>query len=384
MIKPIPYGRQQILDEDIAEVVNVLKSDFLTQGPKVLEFEQNFAAYVGSDYAIAVSNGTAALHLSALSLNIEPGDRWITSPITFAASANAISYCGGNVEFVDIDLETGLIDLSALRTKLESKPIGHFKGIVIVHYSGLCVDMEQVRAIANQYNLKIIEDASHVPGGYFLNKKGERKLAGNGEFADLSTFSFHPVKHIAAGEGGMITTSNPELAKKTSILRTHGITKDPQDLFKNDGDWYYEMQTLGFNYRLSDIHSALGISQLRRIDTSIKKRQILAKRYFEKLSNLASVELLHELNKTNNVYHLFLIKAKNRKELYNHLRQHQIYCQVHYIPLHQLPYYRRKGSYELPKAELFYDHCLSIPLYPDLSEDEQDFVIEKIYEFDRQ
>ena len=230
--KIIPYGKQHITEEDIQEVEKVLRSDFLTQGPKVKEFEQNFAEYIGSEYAVAVANGTAALHLSALAMEIQPGDKVITTPITFAASANCVLYAGGEVEFVDIDPATYLMDLDKLEEKLESNPEGTYKGIIPVDFAGYPIDMERIKQIAEKHNLWIIEDACHAPGGYFVDSNGNKQIAGNGQFSDLAIFSFHPVKHIATAEGGMITTNDETLYNKLQILRTHGITKN-QNLFKN-------------------------------------------------------------------------------------------------------------------------------------------------------
>ena len=253
----IPYGRQRILEEDIDAVVNTLKSDYLTQGPKVKEFEENFASYIGSKYAIAVANGTAALHLSVLSLGIKKGAKVITSPLTFVATANAVLYAGGEIDFCDIDPHTLLIDIDKLRNKLSDVPKGTYCGIIPVDFAGAAVQMDEFKALAEEYNLWLLEDACHAPGGYFYDNLNEKHHCGDGNYADLAIFSFHPVKHIAAGEGGMITTNDYTLYQKLLKLRTHGITKNPDEIKNNHGGWYYEMQDLGYNYRLNEISCSL-------------------------------------------------------------------------------------------------------------------------------
>lgn len=379
---PIPYGRQHITQDDIEAVTEVLKSDFLTQGPKVKEFEEKFAEYIGSKYAVAVSNGTAALHLSALALDVKPGDKVITTPITFAASANSVLFCGGEIDFADIDPDTFLIDLDKLEEKLEAAPKGSYKGIIPVDFAGLPVNTEKLRKIADKYGLWIIEDACHAPGGYFMNSKDEKVHCGNGRYADLSIFSFHPVKHIATGEGGMITTNDKALYEKLLMLRTHGITKDPDLLEENHGGWYYEMQTLGYNYRLPDLSAALGISQLQKADAGLERRQKIADRYTEAFQN-SGIKIQSTPAGFSNAYHLFVIRTSRRKELYNFLRENNIFAQVHYIPVHLQPYYKglafKKGDFA--NAEKYYEECLSLPMYPSLKDDEQEYVIDKILDF---
>jgi dTDP-4-amino-4,6-dideoxygalactose transaminase len=253
-MKPISYGKQEITEEDIKIVNDVLRSDFLTQGPAVAEFEKKFAEYVGAKYAVAVSNGTAALHLCALAIGVVPGQKVIATPITFAASSNCILYCGGEVEFVDIDPESFCMDYNKVKALLEKSPKGTYSGMVPVDFAGYPVDLEKFHDLAKEHGLWIIEDACHAPGGAFLDSKNKWQKCGNSEFADLAIFSFHPVKHIASGEGGMITTNNPELYNKLIMLRTHGITKDPLLMEEvSPGGWYYEMQVLGYNYRMPDM-----------------------------------------------------------------------------------------------------------------------------------
>jgi UDP-4-amino-4,6-dideoxy-N-acetyl-beta-L-altrosamine transaminase len=387
----IPYGRQNITDDDLDAVIKSLKSDFLTQGPKISEFENAFSEYIGSKYALAVSNGTAALHLCALALNISPGDKVITSPITFAASANCVRYCGGDVVFADIEPETYLLDIESVKKLLQNAPKGTYKGIIPVDFAGRPVNLEAFRALANEYNCWMIEDACHAPGGNFIDSHGNRQNCGNGNFADLAIFSFHPVKHIACGEGGMITTNNESLYERLLVLRTHGIVKN-NALYQNSVEfaggeetypgWYMEMQELGFNYRLTDFQAALGISQLSRADEGLTRRKIIAKKYYEAFKDSPFIKGQSGLIE-GHAYHLYVIEVENRLGLYNHLRAHNIYGQIHYIPCHLMPYYRNFGWKEgdLPYAENYYKHCISLPMYPALSEDEQDFVIEKITAF---
>jgi UDP-4-amino-4,6-dideoxy-N-acetyl-beta-L-altrosamine transaminase len=379
----IPYGKQYISQEDIDAVVHTLTSDFLTQGPKVKEFEDAFAKYVDAKYAVAVSNGTAALHLCAMALNVAEGVNVITTPITFAASANCVKYCGGNVYFADINPNTFLIDLIKVEELILSKPAGFFKGIIPVDFAGLANNLEEFKALAVKYNLWIIEDACHAPGGYFIDSKGNKQLCGNGNFADLAIFSFHPVKHIATGEGGMITTNNKALYEKLILLRTHGITKNPDLLTENHGAWYYEMQELGFNYRIPDMLCALGITQLKRADEGLIKRKQIAEKYHKAFSNHAKISI-QPLNMHNgHAFHLFIIKVKDRLGLYDHLKQHQIFSQVHYIPVHTMPYYKKLGfkKGDFPLSENYYNECLSLPMYPTLSEKEQNYVIDTINTF---
>lgn len=374
----IPYGRQYITEGDIAAVVKVLESDYLTQGPAVAAFEEAFANYIGSKYAVAVANGTTALHLCALALGVNEQSKVITSPITFAASANCVRYCGGEVVFADIDPQTALLDIEKVKALLEASSKGTYQGIIPVDFAGYPVNMDAFRELSDEHGLWLIEDACHAPGGYFTDSKGEQQNCGNGAYADLAIFSFHPVKHIACGEGGMITTNRKDLYEKLLQLRTHGITKDPNLLQENHGGWYYEMQSLGYNYRLSDIHAALGVSQLQQAEKNLKKRKAIAKQYDDafqdtEIQPLTSVE--------GHAYHLYVIQTEKRKELYDELREKGIYAQVHYIPAHQLPYYQQLGTYNLPKAEDYYTQCLSLPMYPSLSEAEHAFVIETVINF---
>ena len=381
--RPIPYGRQNITAADIAAVTAALQADYLTQGPTVAEFEKQFAAYIGSKYAVAVSNGTAALHLCVLALNVQPGQRVITTPLTFSASANCVRYCGGEVHFADIDPATGLIDLAKVRTLLEAHPKGYFTGLIPVDFAGLAVNLEQARQLADEFGLWIIEDACHAPGGFFTDSQGLEQRCGNGQFADLAIFSFHPVKHIATGEGGMITTNSEALFHHLLRLRTHGITRDPADLVREpDGGWYMEMQELGYNYRLPDFNCALGLSQLARADEGLARRRQLAAQYDAAFAQLPSLTVLAP-GAPGHAYHLYVIQVANRRELYDSLKTNQIFAQIHYIPVHRMPYYEGLGWREgdFPLAETYYAHCLSIPMFPTLTDEEQNYVVACISEF---
>lgn len=382
-MKSIPYGKQNITQEDIDAVVKVLTSDFLTQGPAIKEFEQNFANYTGAQYAVAVSNGTAALHLAALALNVNPGDKVITTPITFAASANCVRYCGGEVVFADIDPQSYCLDINQVEELLIKAPEGTYKGIIPVDFAGHPVNMEAFRKLADKYNLWIIEDACHAPGAYFHDSRGAKQICGNGNFADLTVFSFHPVKHIAAGEGGMITTNNKALYERLLKLRTHGITKDPALLEENHGGWYYEMQELGYNYRLTDFQAALGNSQLQKAERGLQRRQEIADKYNKVFESIPTIKIPEVASGHFHAYHLYVIQVENRLELYNWLHQNKIYAQIHYVPVHTMPYYKKQGwkKGQMPIAEAYYEKCLSLPMYPSLTDEEQDFVIEKILEF---
>lgn len=378
-MKVIPYGKQNIDQNDIDAVVKVLKADFLTQGPKVTEFEDKFAVYVGAKYAVAVNNATSGLHLSVLSLGLEKGDRVITTPITFAASANCIRYVGGEAWFADIDKDTYVLCLDSTRKLIESKPKGFFKGIIPVNFAGLPVNLEAFKELAKKHNLWLIEDACHAPGASFVDSFGKHQKCGNGNYADISVFSFHPVKHIACGEGGMVTTNSEELYKKLSLLRSHGITKD--NMSDNHGEWFYEMQELGFNYRLTDIQCALGITQLAKNDKGVARRNEIAKKYKKAFKGKLKFQNLPK--GSYNAHHLFVIEVEKRKELYDYLRAFKIYTQVHYIPVHTLPYYQEVGYDEadLSNSEKYYSRCLSLPMYPSLTNEEQEFVIEKLLSF---
>jgi UDP-4-amino-4,6-dideoxy-N-acetyl-beta-L-altrosamine transaminase len=381
-MKQIPYGRHNITDEDIQSVIEVLKSDFLTQGPQIAEFEEAFAEYIGAKYAVAVSNGTAALHLCTLALGVKDGDKVITTPLTFSATANCIRYAGGEVVFADIDPDTYLLDIAEVEKLLMSAPKGTYKGIIPVEFAGRAVNLEAFRTLADKYGCWIIEDACHAPGGYFTDSKGGKYNCGSGDFAELSIFSFHPVKHIATGEGGMITTNNEELFHKLRMLRSHGIQQRPEFREYNHGPWYYEMQELGYNYRLTDIQAALGISQLKRAGEGLKRRKEIAKIYNDAFEDKPYI-IRQSGEVSGHAYHLYVVEFEKRKELYNYLRTKNIYSQVHYIPVHLMPYYRQFGWKEgdFKHAEAYYSRCLSLPIYPTLEENDQQYVIDSIDAF---
>lgn len=395
MMGIIPYGKQNITQEDINSVITALTSEYLTVGPIIDHFEEEFARYVGSKYAVAVSNGTAALHLSALALGIEEGDKVITTPLTFAASANCIEYCKGEVVFVDIDPNTLLIDTLKLENLLRSNPSGTFKGIIPVDFSGNPVNMEIIRDIADKYNLWIIEDACHAPGGYFLNSSKDKRYCGDGFYADLAIFSFHPVKHICAGEGGMITTNDKELYERLRLLRTHGISKNPKD-FKNPNSlaygketlnenyppWYMEMHVLGYNYRITEFQCALGRSQLTRAEQGLKRRQEIARKYKEKLSFIPEIVKLPIIT-DGHALHLYVIEVQDRNGLYEFLRENNVFAQIHYFPVHLMPYYQDKGwkKGDFPNCELYYERCLTLPIYPTLLDKQQDFIIDLVIKY---
>ena len=381
---PISYGHQLITDEDIQAVVETLKSDYLTQGPRIPEFEKRFADYLGVKHACMVSNGTAALHLCAMALDIKPGDKVITTPITFVASANGFRYLGADIVFCDIDSKTFLMDLDKLEVILKASPKGTYKAVVPVDFAGYPIDEERLHNLALEYGFKVVIDACHAPGGSWTDSKGEKQMIGNCKYADLSVFSFHPVKHIAAGEGGAITTNDDELYRKVALYRTHGITKDPELLTRNDGGWYYEMQELGYNYRITEMQAALGISQLKRLDWSIERRNEIAKKYDEAFKG-TSVKTPFRAEGLVHAFHLYIIQVDpaKRKGLYDFLRANNIYSQVLYIPAHTMPYYRQFGWKvgDMPVAEDYYSKCLALPMFPTLTDEEQDWIIEKVKEF---
>ncbi len=382
----IPYGRQSIDQDDIDAVVETLQSDFLTQGPKVNQFEKDFSAYVGTDFSVAVSNGTAGLHIGCLALGLNPGDRVITAPITFAASANSVLYCGGEVVFADIDRQTYTLDIEKVKNLIESKPKGYFKGVIPVAFGGNPVNTEEYKKLCEAHGLWLMLDACHAPGASFEDSNQDEVKIGSCQYADLTVFSFHPVKHIATGEGGMVTAQTKELYDRLLTLRTHGITKENMLMeFPNadkQGGWYYEMQDLGYNYRITDIQAALGVAQLKKASNGVKKRRAIATVYQDAFSEMNVLFQKQEQNGKNS-YHLFVIEVDDRLGLYNYLRDNGVFAQIHYIPVHLMPYYQQKGwkSGDFPEAENYYEKCISLPMYPTLTDEEQAYVIEKVKEF---
>ena len=376
----IPYGKHEITQEDIDGVIGVLKSDFITQGSVVPQFEQQVAQYCHAQYAVAVNSATSALHLACLALGLEPGDRLWTSPITFVASANCGLYCGAKIDFVDIDPQTYNLCPKALEQKLIAAEMsGELpKVVVAVHLGGQSCDMKSIDALAQQYHFKIIEDASHAIGGKYLNKP-----IGHCRYSDITVFSFHPVKIITSGEGGIAVTNNKQYADKMGQLRQHGITRDPTQMTKeSDGPWYYQQTDLGFNYRLSDIHAALGLSQLKRLDQYVSNRQALASRYNELLADLP-VLLPLAFDDCYSAFHLYIIRIDLKKntashlEVFESLKAQGISVNLHYIPIHLQPFYQRMGFKEgdFPEAESYYQQAITLPLYPTLTYQHQDQVI---------
>ncbi|UBH29535.1 UDP-4-amino-4,6-dideoxy-N-acetyl-beta-L-altrosamine transaminase [Aeromonas enteropelogenes] len=361
----IPYGRQSISEADIEAVVEVLRSDFLTQGPVVPRFEQAVADYCCARFGVAVNSGTAALHIACLALGVGPGDWVWTSPISFVASANCALYCGARVDFVDIEPDTGNMCAVELERKLmAAKAEGRLPKVVIpVHFAGLPCDMKEIHRLGQEYGFRIIEDACHALGARYHDEP-----TGNGRYSDITVFSFHPVKIITTGEGGMAMTNDPALAKTMRLLRSHGITREPEDFINEpDGPWYYEQQMLGFNYRMTDIQAALGLSQMQRLESFLTKRREIAAYYQTELSH-SKLEVLANRADRVSAWHLFVIKlpTEQRQIQFNALRSTNIGTNVHYMPITQQPYHSTRNGSALDKANAFYKQLISIPLYSGL------------------
>ena len=381
--KKIPYGRQDINQEDIDKVVEILRSDFLTQGPAVPAFESAVAKYCDAKHAVAVNSATSALHIACLAIGVGPGDFVWTSPITFVASSNCALYCGASVDFVDIDPRTYNMSIEALAEKLyEAKKTDTLPKVVIpVHMSGQSCDMASIHELSQQYGFDIIEDASHALGGRYKNKP-----IGNGCYSAMSVFSFHPVKMITSGEGGMVVTNDSKLLKNLRLLRSHGITSNSEDMHSRAPEqiWNYQQIELGFNYRMTDIHAALGLSQLKRLDEFVTKRQNIAKRYDQLLMDLPVITPWQHKDSYSS-YHLYLIqlefKDKNAQHrVFDALRKDGVLVNLHYIPVYLQPYYEQLGFKEghCPEAEKYYKCVITIPIYPRLLGEEQDQVVESI------
>jgi UDP-4-amino-4,6-dideoxy-N-acetyl-beta-L-altrosamine transaminase len=379
----IPYGRQDITTEDIQAVRSVLESDHLTQGPVVPAFEQKVGDYCGASHAVAVNSATSALHVACLALGLGPGDILWTSPITFVASANCALYCGAEVDFVEIDPQTGTLSVDHLEEKLKrAKVSGKLPKIVVpVHLCGLPCNMKLIWELSQEYGFRIIEDASHAIGA-----KYQGEPVGNCRYSDITVFSFHPVKIITTGEGGMALTNDSELARKMNLFRSHGITRDPQMMTQEpDGPWYYQQIDLGFNYRMTDIQAALGISQMERLDNYVSRRHELANRYRSMLADMP-VKTLVQHPDSRSAYHLFVIRLKLEKIKHTHrgvfesMREKKIGVNLHYIPVHTQPYYQRMGFDlgDFPESERYYDEAISLPMYASLTDSEQDQVVEAL------
>ncbi|MDT8903905.1 UDP-4-amino-4,6-dideoxy-N-acetyl-beta-L-altrosamine transaminase [Anaeroselena agilis] len=382
----IPYGRQSISDDDIEAVVRVLRSDWLTTGPNVKEFEDKVARYCGARHAVAVNSATSALHIACLAAGLAPGDTLWTSPNTFIASANAALYCGAEVDFVDIDPRTYNISVACLESKLAAaEKAGKLpKAVVPVDFAGQSCEMEQIRALADRYGFTVIEDAAHAIGGRY----GERKT-GDCAYADMTVFSFHPVKVITTGEGGMVLTNNDELYGRLARLRSHGITRDPAEMSGgSDGPWYYQQLDLGYNYRMTDLQAALGSSQMDRIDQFVARRREIAARYTREFASLPVITP-YQRPETRSAWHLYVLcldparTAKSRSEVFARLVALGIGVNVHYIPVHTQPYFRRRFGFQpniCPNALAYYDACLSLPIFPGLTDDMQTHVIASVKE----
>lgn len=367
----IPYGKQTIEQDDIQAVVDVLKSDFLTTGPKIAEFEQIVADYVGAKYAVAISNGTSALHAACFAAGIGPGDEVITTPLTFAASANCVLYCGGTPVFADVDPKTYNIDPEDIRRKITDRT----KAIIAVHLAGQPCDMDAIHSIAREHGLIVIEDGAHALGSVYKGKKV-------GSMSDMTTFSFHPVKPITTGEGGMIVTDNEDFYKKMVLFRSHGITRDDSMMTRNDGPWFYQQFDLGYNYRITDIQCALGCSQMKKLDRFLARRKEIVARYNEAFADCDNIITPYQLSDTESGWHLYIVQVKNcdRRKVFENMREKGIGVNVHYIPVYMHPYYQEHGyeNVHCANAEEIYSHIISLPLYPGLTSEQQDYVIDTL------
>lgn len=367
----IPYGKQTIEQDDIQAVVDVLKSDFLTTGPKIAEFEQTVADYVGAKYAVAISNGTSALHAACFAAGIGPGDEVITTPLTFAASANCVLYCGGTPVFADVDPKTYNIDPEDIRRKITDRT----KAIIAVHLAGQPCDMDAIHSIAREHGLIVIEDGAHALGSVYKGKKV-------GSMSDMTTFSFHPVKPITTGEGGMIVTDKEDFYKKMVLFRSHGITRDDSMMTRNDGPWFYQQFDLGYNYRITDIQCALGCSQMKKLDRFLARRKEIVARYNEAFADCDNIITPYQLSDTESGWHLYIVQVKNcdRRQVFEAMREKGIGVNVHYIPVYMHPYYQEHGyeNVHCANAEEIYSHIISLPLYPGLTSEQQDYVIDTL------
>ncbi|NDV89875.1 UDP-4-amino-4,6-dideoxy-N-acetyl-beta-L-altrosamine transaminase [Alteromonas sp. 345S023] len=379
----IPYGRQHLDEDDIEAVLETLKSDWLTQGPVVPKFEEALSSYCGANYGVAVNSATSALHIACLALGVGEGDRVWTSPNSFVASSNCALYCGATVDFVDIDLQTGNMCMKALKRKLEyaqsiNKPP---KVVIPVHFAGQPCDMERLHALAKQFGFYVIEDASHAVGAKY---KGA--FVGSGQYADICVFSFHPVKIITTMEGGMALTNNSEWAEKMRMLRSHGITNNPEMMTEEShGPWYYQQISLGFNYRMTDVEAALGLSQLGKLEAFLEKRNALAAHYDKFFSECPSITPLKQSSDSYSSYHLYVVRVgsltnKQHASLVTRLREQGVFAHVHYVPIHMQPYYKNLGFKigHFPNAETYYQQAITLPLFPELTFEQVELVVDKL------
>jgi len=372
----INYGKQKIDNDDIESVIEALKSDFLTQGPAIDIFEKKLAKYCGSKYAVSFNNGTSALHIANIILGTDQSSIVATTPVTFLATANSVLYCGGKVEFVDINSKDFNIDINKLEEKLKSKK---FSGIIVVHLGGELANLEEIKKLSKKYNTWIIEDACHALGGKWSDSKGKQRKVGDCSFSDITTLSFHPVKQITTGEGGAILTNNKKLYEQAKVLRSHGMYKDKKWFKKRP--WFYEMREIGYNYRITDFQAALGISQLKKSNRWANKRMQLVKYYDRNLKMIQEIIPQKHNFKFKNAYHLYIVLAEKRDKLFNYLRKNGFNCQIHYIPIYRQPFYKKHNKNNFPNSELYYKKGISLPLFPSLQKKDQDKLINLIRDF---
>ena len=372
----VNYGKQSIDNDDINAVIEALKSDFLTQGPIIDIFEKKLAKYCGSRYAVSFNNGTSALHIANIILGTDKSSVVATTPVTFLATANSIIYCGGKVEFVDISLKNFNIDIDKLEEKLKSKKIS---GIIIVHLGGELADLEKIKKLSKKYKAWIIEDACHALGGKWYDSKGKKRKVGDCSFSDITTLSFHPVKHITTGEGGAILTNNKKLYERAKLLRSHGMYKDKK--WFNKRPWFYEMREIGYNYRITDFQAALGISQLKKSNHWTAKRMKLVKYYDKNFKTIKEIIPQDHNFEFKNSYHLYIVLAEKRDQLFNYLRKNGFNCQIHYIPIYKQPFYSGNNKDSFPNSDIYYKKSISLPLFPSLQKKHQDKLISLIRDF---